>query len=582
MDLSGKKLLYSIVHDITDSKKIEEALNKSRKREKYLANLLEYSAQPFGVGYPDGRLGLTNKAFEDITGYTREELERIDWSKILTPKEFQDMELEKLEELQRTGQPVRYEKEYIRKDGTRVPIELLVDMVKNKDGTPKYYYSFISDISERKQTEEVIKKTVERFYSILSNMRASVLLVTEHNLVEYVNQAFCDYFDLKEEPAELIGITDKKMIQIIKDVYQNPDEILHIKNIVDDWKPVIGEEITMQDGKTCIRDFIPLNIGDEPYGRLWVHIDITARKKFESELNTHRENLENLVEARTKELEDAYESLKESKEHYLTLFNSIDEAFCTIEVIFDDNNKPVDYRFLEVNPAFVEQTGLVDAEGKLMRELEPDHEEYWFDIYGHIALTGKAMRFVNEAKALNRWYDVFAFNVGSSKHEVAILFNDITKFKKTEEALKLSSIYNRSLIEASLDPLVTIGPDGKITDVNTATENVTGISRDDLIGTDFSDYFSEPEKARSGYKQVFREGSVHDYPLEIKHKNGGRTPVLYNASTYKNELGKIIGVFAAARDVTEMKKAEKEIKEYQETLEKQGEDAYRRTCKIQC
>ena len=83
-------------------------------------------------------------------------------------------------------------------------------------------------------------------------------------------------------------------------------------------------------------------------------------------------------------------------------------------------------------------------------------------------------------------------------------FIDITERKKAEEAIRLSNIYNRSLIEASLDPLVTIGPDGKITDVNSATEQVTGYSRNDLIGTDFSDYFTEPEKARTGYQQVFK------------------------------------------------------------------------------
>jgi len=90
--------------------------------------------------------------------------------------------------------------------------------------------------------------------------------------------------------------------------------------------------------------------------------------------------------------------------------------------------------------------------------------------------------------------------------------------KKAEEALRLSNIYNRSLIEASLDPLVTIGPEGKITDVNGAAEQATGYSRSKLIGTDFSDYFTEPEKARSGYQQVFTDGKVRDYPLDIHHK----------------------------------------------------------------
>jgi PAS domain S-box-containing protein len=145
---------------------------------------------------------------------------------------------------------------------------------------------------------------------------------------------------------------------------------------------------------------------------------------------------------------------------------------------------------------------------------------------------------------------------------------DITELKKVEEKLKLASKYNRSLIETSLDPLVTIGPDGKITDVNNSTETVTGYSREELIGTDFSDYFTEPEKAKEGYQHVFQEGLVRDYPLEIQHKDGRITPVLYNASIYKDETGKVIGVFAAARDITGLKKAEEALIKAHDNLEK--------------
>jgi PAS domain S-box-containing protein len=111
-----------------------------------------------------------------------------------------------------------------------------------------------------------------------------------------------------------------------------------------------------------------------------------------------------------------------------------------------------------------------------------------------------------------------------------------------------------------LDPLATISPDGKVTDVNRATEKVTGRLRTELIGTDFSDYFTDPEKARTGYQQVFREGSVEDFALEIRHRDGGVTPVLYNASVYRDDSGHVVGVFAAARDITDLKRAESELR----------------------
>ena len=128
-------------------------------------------------------------------------------------------------------------------------------------------------------------------------------------------------------------------------------------------------------------------------------------------------------------------------------------------------------------------------------------------------------------------------------------------------AQKQASQYARSLIEASLDPLVTISADGKITDVNEATIKVTGNSRERLIGTDFANYFTEPEKAREGYKEVLAKGYVMDYPLTIRHKNGKLTDVLYNASVYSDVAGNVLGVFAAARDITAQKKAEAQVAE---------------------
>jgi PAS domain S-box-containing protein len=144
---------------------------------------------------------------------------------------------------------------------------------------------------------------------------------------------------------------------------------------------------------------------------------------------------------------------------------------------------------------------------------------------------------------------------------------DISEQKSVEEQLRTASLYARSLIEASLDPLVTISADGKIMGVNKATELVTGVSREQLIGSDFSEYFTEPQKAREGYQEVFSKGFVKDYPLAIRHSSGRVTEVLYNASVYKNETGEVQGVFAAARDITELKRAEEQLRKAHQELE---------------
>ena len=167
-----------------------------------------------------------------------------------------------------------------------------------------------------------------------------------------------------------------------------------------------------------------------------------------------------------------------------------------------------------------------------------------------------------------RNYDVFDFPFTDVDGSTLILEMgiDITERKQAEEKLKTTSLYARSLIEASLDPLVTISRDGKIMDVNSATELITGVPRNQLIGSDFLDYFTEPEKAREGYQQVFRTGSVRDYPLSIRHTSGHITDVLYNATLYKNEVREVQGVFAAARDITERKRAEDALKESENRL----------------
>jgi len=122
---------------------------------------------------------------------------------------------------------------------------------------------------------------------------------------------------------------------------------------------------------------------------------------------------------------------------------------------------------------------------------------------------------------------------------------------------RLASQYSLSLIEASRDPLFTISPKGKITDLNQASVKVTGLSREKLIGTDFFDYFTDPDKARKGYQEVFAKGFVADYPLTVRdHK---QTDVLFNGSVYKDDRGNVVGAVVVARDITEQKRIEKEL-----------------------
>jgi PAS domain S-box-containing protein len=174
---------------ILETLRLQDQLRRTAEQNRFLSDLLERSEQPFGVGYPDGKLGYINAAFERLTGYSRKELEAMDWANTLTPPEWRSMERAKLEELHHKGQPVRYEKEYVRKDGTRVPIELLVHLVKDSHGVPMHYYSFLSDITERKQAEEALRRSEARWNAAIEHLGEGVIIATPEGQVIYWNPA---------------------------------------------------------------------------------------------------------------------------------------------------------------------------------------------------------------------------------------------------------------------------------------------------------------------------------------------------------------------------------------------------------
>jgi PAS domain S-box-containing protein len=143
---------------------------------------------------------------------------------------------------------------------------------------------------------------------------------------------------------------------------------------------------------------------------------------------------------------------------------------------------------------------------------------------------------------------------------------DVTDRKQIEDEIRAAAAYNRSLIEANLNPMIMIGRDGAINDANAAAELITGYGRAYLIGTEFSDYFTEPDLARAGYERVFREGGARDLPLDLRHRDGHLTSVLYTGAVYRDPAGQVLGIIASARDVTEAKRTQAALRASEEQL----------------
>jgi PAS domain S-box-containing protein len=292
-DKNGKFMgVRGTAQDITSLKKFE---NDLRQSEAFYRTLFENTGTATIVVDEDYTILMANSQFEKLSGYSKEELEdKKSWKEMVSNEDLEIMEgYHQLRINDLDTPPKHYEARFIDKEGNIKFILINEAILPNTNRT----IASILDLTEHKMAEELIKTTLERFYTILSNMRASILLVTNDDVVEFANQAFSDYFNLTDAPEDLRGLTASEMIKKIENVYQNTaEEINRIQEIVGNWQPVIGEEIDMTSGRTCIRDFIPISVYDKPYGRLWLHLDITERKKMEKQLVDSERRYRYLVE----------------------------------------------------------------------------------------------------------------------------------------------------------------------------------------------------------------------------------------------------------------------------------------------
>ncbi|NTU41628.1 MAG: PAS domain S-box protein [Nitrospirales bacterium] len=268
-------------------------------------------------------------------------------------------------------------------------------------------------------------------------------------------------------------------------------------------------------------------------------------KTLVHELRPHQIELE----MQNEELRKAQNELEESRRKYSDLYDLAPVGYFT----FDKNGL-----ILDMNLTGATQTGRPRNQLKgtpfsrlIREEHRPIFCQHLQEVFSQgtrrtceLAVCGR-----EGEEFFGRLETIAVQDQGGAMGSCLTTLSDITEKKLAEEKLRYASWYARNLIEASIDPLVVISEEGKISDINRATELATGYEREAIVGTDFSAYFTDPLKAKKGYQMVFRKGIVKDYPLEIRHKDGGITPVLYNASLFSDEKGKIMGAFAAARQL---------------------------------
>jgi PAS domain S-box-containing protein len=395
------------------------------------------------------------------------------------------------------------------------------------------------DITEIKQAQAAVQAERQRLFDVLETLPAMISLMTPDYHVAFANRSFREKF----------GESSNRHCYEYCYGRTRPCEFCEIYKVIETGQPQHWES-NLPDGSVADCHAFPFTDIDGSPMILKMSIDVTEQKRAETELKKHKEQLEKAYKLLKKSEEDLAEAQKMAHLGNWNWNIVNNELYWSDEIYRIFGRTPQEFgttydSFLSyVHP---EDREYVDNAVKEALNGKP------YSIDHRIILASGEERIVHEQAEV-------IFNEEHIPVRMRGTVQDITEQKKAEEALKLANAYNRSLIEASIDPFVTISPDGKITDVNNSTEIVTGYSRKELIGTDFSDYFTEPEKAREGYQRVFQEGLVRNYPLEIRHRNGNITSVLYNASVYRNEAGEVIGIFAAARDVTEQKKTEEALR----------------------
>jgi PAS domain S-box-containing protein len=669
-----------MVHDITERRLAEESLRRSAAT---LLGILDATQESMWLFSTDGVVLQTNAIALTRFGKTSPEVLGKSMEEILSP-ELAKSRRARLQEVIRTARSVEFEDER-----AGMQFRHSFNPVLDAEGRVMAVASFSRDITESKRAEKALRESETKFRIVADNTYDFEFWLDPKARYIYASPS-CERIT-GYKPEEFLADSDLRFRIAHPEDRQMLMDHAHGVELEEpgtlDYRIIHRNGSVRWIGHVCQPIF---DASGKLLGTRGSNRDITERKLAEK-------------------------SLRESEERLRKLYTAMSEGLVLHQMVYDDSGKAVDYRIVDVNPAFEAITGLSrgSAVGRLATELYGTGGPPYLDVYARVVETALPEEFETEFAPMAKCFHISVFSPG--KGIFATVFSDITARKQTErriaeqatmlagandaiigydagymvtfwnkaaelmygyseaeamgrlssdllhpvyvgisreqlveriatdghvetestrttrdgrqlsveahvivlrdeqgettsyvsvdrditerkrageelreakelleirvrertaaltaeveerkraeERLAATSQYVRSLIESSLDPLVTINAEGRITDVNEATIKATGVPREQLVGDDFSDYFTEPEKAREGYRQVFAQGFVTDYPLTIRHRDGHFTDVLYNATVYKDTRGNNVGVFAAARDVTDRKRAEAAVAE---------------------
>jgi len=510
-------VIIIVKYQNTKNNELETYTEDQKSASQYSLSLIEASLDPLVTISAEGKIMDMNEALVNITGVAREELVGSDFFDYFTDQESaREVYKEVFEKGSVADSPLTIRD----KNGKLTDVLFNGSVYKNDSGTILGIVIVARDIAEQKWAKDLqIANKELAFQNEEKEKRANELGIANEELA-YQNEE-------KEKRANELGIANKEL------AFQNEEKEKRANEL-----GIANKELAFQNEEK-----------EKRANELGI-----ANKELAFQ-NEEKEKRANELGIANEEL--AYQNEeKEKRANELGIANE--------ELAYQ--NKEKEKRANELGIANKELAYQNEEKEKRANELGVANEEL---AYQNVEKENRAAELVVANKELDFQ------NKEKIKRANELVIADIElKFQSKEKekretankelevlsySAKLASQYSLSLIEASRDPLVTISPEGKITDMNQATVNIIGMTREELIGSDFFDYFTDQQMAQDVYQEVFEKGSVADAPLTLRNINGKLTDVLFNGSVYKDDNGNVQGVVIVARDVTEQKRIATEL-----------------------
>ncbi len=543
------------------------ALQKSEER---MRRFFERQLVGMAITSPQKGWLQVNDKLCQMLGYSREELANLTWAEMTYPEDLAP-DLAQFERLL-SGEIDSYtlEKRFLRKDGSTLFANLAVGCVRRPDRSLDYALVLLEDITERKQNEAVNAARLHLVQFAVTHTLDELLEETL-NEAERLTGSLIGFYHFVEDDqnsltlqtwstrtkAEFCRAEGSGLHYPIADAGVWADCARQGKPVIhNDYAALPYHKGMPQGHATVVREaVVPVQRGEKLSAIMGVGNKATDYTQRDVELLLLVADLTGEIAAR-KRVEEA---LRKSADEIEDLYNRAPMGYHSVDKdgiivrINDTELAWLGYTRDEVIGKNFADLLTPESRAAFLATFEAFKARGWesgleFDM---VRKDGTRLPVLLSETAVKDAQDNFVVSRST--------IYDNTERKKLEAQIWQAAAYTRSLIEVSLDPLVTISPDGKITDVNEATIQATGMPRTLIVGSDFSNYFTEPDKARAVYQQVFEKGFVTDYPLTLRHVSGKMMEVLYNATVYRDAAGNVAGVFAAARDVTERRKLEREL-----------------------